>query len=92
MPTTADAKFKPSTNDNVQLSIELDGLAREIVVTREAIEDYLRLPHTYAAAYTQAQREDFVRRNLPVISEAAERMAAMQPEAKIFIIRSGQLR
>lgn len=81
-----------TSNDGVVFDVELRGKRRRVLVTREAIEDYLQLTPEAAALHTQDQRLDFVREYLPVIIQAAKlRLANTHLDADVMVIRTGDI-
>ena len=58
---------------NTEFEAWVAGESRTVVVTREAIEEYLGLNPDHAAAMSHEERIDFVGDNLPVLIAAANR-------------------
>lgn len=68
------------------------GESRTIVVTREAIEDYLKLDPERAGDMTAEQRSNFVRENLAMVIAAANRKAERGDHAEdAVVLRRGDL-
>ncbi len=78
--------------DNTLLRIEFDGHWRRIIVTREAIEDHLRLSPEEAAAMSQEERCGFVRSHLPYVFAAIRRkLRGTSGAAERMTIRAGEM-
>ena len=68
------------------------GESRTIAVTREAIEDYLKLDPERAGDMTAEQRSSFVRENVALVIAAAHRKAEQGDHAEdVLVIRRGEL-
>jgi hypothetical protein len=65
--------------------------SRKVIVTREAIEDYLRLDSVRAAAMSAEERRRFVIDNLAIVIAAANRKTDSADEADIVMIRAGEI-
>jgi hypothetical protein len=65
--------------------------SRKVIVTREAIEDYLRLDPVRAAAMSHEARRDFVIDNLGAIIAAANRKTSPSDEADAVMIGTGEI-
>jgi hypothetical protein len=78
--------------ENTEFEAWVAGESRTIVVTREAIEDYLRLSPEAAAAMPARERADFVRQNLAAVIVAATRkIDPSEQEVEIITLRSSDL-
>jgi hypothetical protein len=78
--------------ENTQLEAWIAGESRTIIVTREAIEDYLRLGPEEAAAMSAEDRRRFVIANLPLVIAAANRkIDPIDRAADLITIRTGEL-
>ena len=77
---------------NTELEAWVAGESRRVIVTREAIDGYLRLDPHEAVPMSAADRREFVRLHLREIIEAANRkLAATSETAHIVKIQSGEL-
>jgi hypothetical protein len=65
--------------------------SRRVVVTREAIEEYLQLDPQRAAAMFAEERRNFVTDNLPLVIAAADRKTDPSDRADLVIICTGEL-
>jgi hypothetical protein len=65
--------------------------SRKVIVTREAIEDYLRLDPVRAAAMSAEERRVFVIDNLAVVIAAANRKTDPAEETETIMIRTGEI-
>lgn len=81
-----------ANGEDVVLQLELLGKARTICVTRETIEDKLKLPSEHAATFSSDERCDFVRRHLPdVISAAMRKLQVSNATADVILISTGEM-
>jgi hypothetical protein len=77
---------------NTELEAWVAAKSRKVIVTREAIEDYLRLDRAAAEAMTAQDRRNFVRDNLPLVIAAANRKTdAAAPVTQAVTIGAGEL-
>lgn len=65
--------------------------SRKVIVTRQAIEDYLGLDPVRAAALSHEARRDFVIDNLALIIAAANRKTNPSDDAEAVMIRTGEI-
>lgn len=65
--------------------------SRKVIVTREAIEDYLRLDPVRAAAMSAEERRLFVIDNLAVMIAAANKKTDPADETDAVMIRTGEI-
>ena len=65
--------------------------SRRVVVTREAIEEYLQLDPQRAAAMSAEKRRNFVIDNLPIVIAAANRKTGPSDQTDFVMIRTGDL-
>jgi hypothetical protein len=71
----------------------IEGKIRAICISREAIEQFLKLPADQAAAMSDDDRCDFVRTNLALVMTAAQsRLRETNPAADTILIGKGQIR
>ena len=78
--------------ENVLLQIDIDGKPRRVCVTREAIEDKLKLPPDHAATFSPEERCDFVRRHLPnVIAAVRRKFYVTNEDADVVLIGTKDL-
>ena|SRR3954468_2884827 len=80
-----------SSGENTLVSIWVEGKLRGIVVSREAIEAFLRLPRDRAQAMTEDDRREFVRTHLGLVTAAAKNQLLADPAADTVTIGPGQL-
>ena len=66
-------------------------LRKAVIVTREAIEDHLRLEPVRAAAMSAEERRHFVIDNLAIVIAAANQKTDALDDAETVVIRSGDL-
>jgi hypothetical protein len=77
---------------DTSLQAWIAGESRTIVVTTEAIEEYLKLSPERAADITAVERRKFVEGHLPLVIAAANRKAeASDHPAEPVMIRRGEL-
>jgi hypothetical protein len=77
---------------NTLVDVWIDGKMRGISVARGAIEMHLGLNADQAAAMSEGERCEFVRRNLALIVKAAKkRLAETSAAADMVIIDTGEL-
>jgi hypothetical protein len=68
------------------------GESRTVVVTREAIEDFLKLGPKEAGDMTAEHRSSFVREHLAMVIASANRKAERSDHAEdLVVIRTGEL-
>ena len=78
--------------DNTEFEAWIEGESRRVAVTREAIEDFLKLAPDVAAAMSPEERREFVRDHLAEIIAAANRKIDPIDRAQDLItIRTGEL-
>lgn len=78
--------------DNTELEAWIEGESSKVAVTREAIEDYLRLQPDVAAVMSREERREFVRDHLDEIIAAANRKVDPSDRAADLVtIRTGEL-
>ncbi|MEA3057462.1 MAG: hypothetical protein QOF34_277 [Sphingomonadales bacterium] len=65
--------------------------SRKVIVTREAIEDHLRLDPVAAAAMSAEDRRRFVIDNLAIVIAAANRKTDPADQAETVMIRAGEI-
>ena len=65
--------------------------SRRVVVTREAIEDYLQLDRERAAAMSAEERRNFVADKLSIVIAAANRKIDPLDQTDLVMIRTGEL-
>ena len=81
-----------SSGGNTLVDIWIEGKLRGICVSRAAIETYLGLSPEQAAAMSEEDRCEFVRKNLrQVVTAATNRLHATNPAADSIFIDAGQL-
>lgn len=77
---------------NTLVDMWIEGKLRSISISREAIDDFLRLPPDPAAAISDHDRREFVRTHLTlVMTAAADRLRNTEPGADTVRIDVGQL-
>jgi hypothetical protein len=77
---------------NTEFEAWVAGERRTVIVTREAIGDYLQLSPEQAVAITAAERAAFVRDNLAVVIAAATRkIDPSEQEVERITLRSSDL-
>jgi hypothetical protein len=77
---------------NTEFEAWIEGESRTVVVTREAIEDYLGLSPDEAAAMRPAERADFVADNLALLIAAANcKIDAIDRAEDLITIRTGEI-
>jgi hypothetical protein len=79
--------------DDVLLLVEVDGTPRHVRITREAIEDKLKLPPDHAATFSPDERREFVARHLPEVIAAVHRkfQGVKPPADDVIVIGTGEL-
>ena len=83
---------RPGAGGNTIFDIWVDGKLRLVAVTREAIEDHLRLPPEAAAEFGPQHRVKFVQNNLHAIIAAAKlNLHNSEPDTHVITIRSGNI-
>lgn len=88
-----DVVVRPGAGDNIIFDMWVEGKLRLVAVTREAIEDYLRLPPEAAANFSPQDRVQFVQNNLSVIIAAAKwKLRNGQSEGHVIMIRSENIK
>jgi hypothetical protein len=65
--------------------------SRKVIVTREAIEDYLRLDPVRAAAMSAEERRHFVIENLAIMIAAANRKTNPEDDTENVMIHTGEI-
>ncbi|MEP6982252.1 MAG: hypothetical protein ABI853_01230 [Sphingomicrobium sp.] len=77
---------------NTEFEARIAGESRTIVVTSEAIEDYLALDPDGAASMSPEERVNFVSDNLPLFIAAANRkIDPIDRAADLITIRTGEI-
>jgi hypothetical protein len=77
---------------DTSLQAWIAGESRTIVVTADAIEDYLKLGPAEAADMSALERRRFIERNIALVIDAANRKAQQSDHpAEPVIIRKGEL-
>lgn len=77
---------------NTLVDMWIEGKLRSISISREAIDDFLRLPPDLAAATSDHDRREFVRTHLTlVMTAAADRLRNTEAGADTVRIDTGQL-
>jgi hypothetical protein len=77
---------------NTLVDMWIKGKLRSISISREAIDDFLRLPPDRAAATSDHDRREFVRTHLTlVMTAAADLLRNTEPSADTVRIGVGQL-
>lgn len=83
---------RSAAGGNTIFDIWVDGKLRLVVVTRDAIEDHLRLPPDAAAEFGPQHRVKFVQNNLHAIIAAARlNLRNGEPDTHVITIRSGNI-
>jgi hypothetical protein len=78
--------------DSTLVDMWIDGKLRAVSVSREAIVAYLQLSSGRAAAMSDDERREFVRKNLTLVAKAAtDLLRSMDPAADSVSIEAGQL-
>ena len=80
-----------ATGDSAVVDLWIEGKVRAITVPRRAIEAYLPSRREDAAPMTEADRCDFVRKNLGLIARAATGRLAGDRTATALSIEPGEL-
>jgi cobyrinic acid a,c-diamide synthase len=84
--------FVWTNGDNTELEAWIADESRVISVTRQAIEEYLRLEPEVAAVMPPGERLNFVREHLGLVMAAASRKSdPLDTEQDVVTIRSGEL-
>src|SRR5438067_2850637 len=79
-----------TSGENTLVDVWIDGKMRSVVVSRDAIAVFLRLPADRAAALADEDRREFVRTNLgKVVSAAKDRLRNTDPGADTIMIEAG---
>lgn len=82
-----------SSGSNTLVDVWIEGKIRAICVSREAIEQFLKLPAERAAEMSEDERCEFVRKNLALIMTAARsRLRETDPAADTILIGKGGIR
>jgi hypothetical protein len=77
--------------DSTLVDLWIEGKFRAITISRQAIETYLQLAPGAAAAMSETDRREFVRKNLGVVVRAATALLHAKPGAETIVIEAGQL-
>lgn len=81
-----------SSGSNTLVDVWIEGKIRGICISREAIEHFLKLPAEQAAAMSEDERCEFVRKNLALIMTAAQSvLRESNPAADAIVIDKGHL-
>ena len=81
-----------SNGSSTLVDIWIEGKLRAISVSRSAIEDFLALTPDRAAAMSEGDRCEFVRKNLALVVRAAKtRLKDTEPGAEAIAIDAGHL-
>ena len=77
--------------DSTLVDMWIDGKVRAVSVSRDAIGTFLQLPPDRAAAMSDDERGEFVRKNLTLVAKAATELLRSTPSADSIAIEAGQL-
>ena len=77
--------------DSTLVDMWIDGRLRAVSVSRDAIAAFLQLPPDRAAAMSDDERGEFVRKNLTFVAKAATELLRSTPSADSIAIEAGQL-
>src|SRR5256885_15593434 len=77
--------------DSALVDMWIDGKVRAVSVSRDAIGAFLQLPPDRAAAMSDDERGEFVRKNLTLVAKAATELLRSTPGADSISIEAGQL-
>jgi hypothetical protein len=80
-----------ASGENTLVRIEMNGIWRQVTISREAVEDFLLYPPEFSLAMTADQRCSFVRRNLPFVFAAARLKIHGRADARNIWLTAGDL-
>src|SRR5690348_8275903 len=77
--------------DSTLVDLWIEGKFRAITISRQAIENYLRLAPGDAASMSETDRREFVRLHLGLVVSAATALLHSNPGAETIVVEAGQL-